>query len=469
MIEDLLLRTVVLVGWAFLGFFLVTNIAYYVPLTALGFIKLNREMRDSHWDPISQMNGSPFLPGIAIISPVYNESEHIVGTTWSYINTDYPDKEVVLVNDGSTDDTLEILRTEFDLEPIDADLSEDIPCEPIREVYQSKAVEKLYVIDKKNGGIGDAENAGLQLTEMQLFCVIDSDSFLHPNSLRRLVRPFLEYPEETIGVGGTLHVANVCTFNEGNVTSVSIPKNPLLGVQIIEYLRAFYSNRLGLARIGSVQVISGGCGMFKTSAIHEVGGFHRETKAEDMEIVIRLHRYFRDAGRSYRIDQVAEAVSWTDVPERFRSLGSQRRRWYQGILEVLTIHRHAIGRPRYGVVGLVGLPGFALAEGGGRLVEGTSYVLILLALWFGIVTIQFVAASLILFFSFAVLLAWIGVFSELVSYRHYHTLPQVAVLLLYGIVENIGYRQWRVFVGIPGIIDVLRDDISWRSLDPKQP
>jgi cellulose synthase/poly-beta-1,6-N-acetylglucosamine synthase-like glycosyltransferase len=457
-------ESLIYVGWALFLYFIAANIVYYLFVHALSLVVLGSKLREVDWYPVDRLDGSPFLPGIAIVSPVYNEYDIILDTVQSYLDTDYPDKEIILVNDGSTDGTFEKLTEAYALKPMDVELPSDVPSEPIRGIYRSAVIDDLYVIDKENGGIGDAQNPGIWFTEKPLFCVVDSDSYLTRDALRRFVGPFLEQPERTVGVGASIHVANACEIRKGQVTNVQATRNPFVGIAIVEYLRAFYSNRLGMNLLRSLHNISGACGMFRTDVVREVGGYHRDTKAEDMEMVLRLHRYLRGADRDYRLDHVINPVCWTDVPDTARSVGRQRRRWYQGTLEVLIMYRRMIGNPRYGIVGLFALPAFGLAEVAGRPVEALAYLLIPFVLLLEVLTLGTLVLVLVLVFGFATFFGWLGVASDAASFTHYRNPLDVTLLLLYGACEHLGYRQWRVFVSVQGLFDVINDDIAWRKM-----
>ncbi len=456
-----------LAGWFFAAtgvavilYYIGVNLNYLV-LHALALFELRDDLDAAAWNPAYREFASPFVPGVAVVVPAYNEEAVIAESVSALLSMNYPDREVVVVNDGSTDDTLAVLESAFDLVPLDEPAPFEVPCEPIRAAYRSETYPDLLVIDKENGGKSDALNAGVWLTDQELFCAIDSDTVIDSDALLEVVRPFLRYPKTTVATGGTVRVANNCRIESGVVQNVRLPRNPLAGLQVMEYLRAFYSGRLGLDRAGGLVIISGAFGVFRTDAVREIGGYRPETVTEDFEIVVRLHRHFTDADRDYRIEFVPEPVAWTEAPESLSALARQRRRWYRGTLQTLAAHRGMIGDRTYDRVGTYVLPMFVIAETLGPLVEGLGYVLVPLAWALGLLNTAFFLTFLLLAVGFGVFLSWFGVFSEVWSYNRYDDPRQVVILLLYGLLENFGYRQWKTLVAWHGLYEFIRGRDTW--------
>ena len=445
-------------------YYLLIN-AGYLLIHVLALFQLRDNVRDSAWDPPFRAFSSPFYPGVAMVVPAYNEAATIVESVRSMLALNYPDQEIVVVNDGSSDATLERLQEAFGLRPVDAAVPYDVPSEPIRDVYRSATHENLLVVDKENGGKSDALNAGVWLTDQELFCAVDADTVLDRDALLDVVAPFLEEPSRTVASGGTIRVANNCVVQDGQVKEVNLPKTGLAGVQVMEYLRAFYSGRLGLARLNGLILISGAFGVFRTDRVREIGGYRHDTITEDFDVVVRLHEHLSDADVDYRIEFVPEPVAWTEVPESLRTLGRQRRRWYRGMLETVIASRGLFFRRAYGRVGTVVLPFFTAAEALGPLIEGLGYVLLPLGWYLGILNIEFFFVFLLLTVGAGVFLSWFGVFSEVWSYNRYESPWEVVRLLWYGILENFGYRQWKTVVAWHGLIEFLRGEQSWGVME----
>jgi cellulose synthase/poly-beta-1,6-N-acetylglucosamine synthase-like glycosyltransferase len=452
-----------LIGWFVLGYYLLVNGMYLVVHIAALF-ELRSDLKRRAAGTMYQRFSSPFFPGVTVVVPAYNEEAVIVENVQSLLNLNYPELEIVVVNDGSDDETLSRLRSAFDLHPIDAEIPFDIPSEPIEAVYHSEDAPGLRVIDKENGGRADAVNAGIWLAEQPLFCTIDADSIIDRDGLLQAVEPFLERPEETVATGGTIRVANGCTIENGTIKSVNLPDNRLAGLQTMEYLRAFYSGRLGLDRLNALMLISGAFGVFRTDLVREVGGYETESITEDFELTLRLHRYLREQDRAYNVEFVPEPVVWTEVPESPATFSRQRRRWYRGLLDTMARHRKMIGRRRYGSPGVFGYPAFLFAEVLGPLIEGFGYVLVPLAFLIGAADASFVLLYFGLTVGFGVFLSWFGIFSEVWSFRRYDRPKQVLYLLGYGILENFGFRQWKTLIAWRGLFEYLRGDTSWGEM-----
>lgn len=451
-------------GLFVIGYYLIIN-GWYLVLHILALFELRDDVRESRWNPPFRQFTSPFYPGIGLIVPAYNEEATIVESVRSMLSLNYPELEVVVINDGSTDDTLHRLIDNFDLEQVDSNIPFEVPAAEIHDVYRSTTYEEILVVDKDNGGKSDALNAGLWLTGMPLFCAVDSDTIIDRDALLSLVRPFLEEPTTAVASGGVIRVANACTIENGLVKEVTLPKTGLAGLQVMEYLRAFYSGRLGLNRINGLVLISGAFGLFQTEIVREVGGYRHDTITEDFDIVVRLHRHLKEHEREYTVDFIPEPVAWTEVPSTRRVLGRQRRRWYRGMVETVVTHKRMLFNPRYGRVGKLIMPLFVAAEMIGPLVEGLGYVVLPLAWYFGLLNIEFFIMFFLLTTGFGIFLSWFGVFSEVWSFNRYESPWQILRLLWYGVLENFGYRQWKTLVAWSGLVEYLKGVDTWGAME----
>lgn len=387
-------------------------------------------------------------PPIAVLAPAYNEEVTIVESVNSLLALHYPDFEVIVINDGSSDTTLETVVGYFELSSVERYHDIRLKHRAIRGLYASKRFPRLLVIDKENGGKSDALNAGINVARMPLFCSIDADSLLEPEALLRAVRPFIEQPQLTVAVGGTIRIANGSRIESGRVSEVRLPRNLLALIQIIEYLRAFLMARLALSTMQALTVISGAFGLFQRRAAVEVGGYTHGTVGEDMELVIKLHRLLRARKQRYRIDFIPEPVCWTEVPEDWRTLGRQRARWQRGALETFFRHKAMLFNPRYGRVGFLGFGNMLLIDCIGPLVEVLGYILVP-ALWaLGLLSIEYLLAFIAVTFSLGVFVSVTTLILEEVELRRFPRARDLAVLTLAAVAENFGYRQlsnvWRV-------------------------
>ncbi|MFT4932071.1 MAG: cellulose synthase/poly-beta-1,6-N-acetylglucosamine synthase-like glycosyltransferase [Natronomonas sp.] len=450
------------VGWFFVCYFVLINGSYLL-VHGAALLRVRRNLRERRIDPPYDLQDSPFIPGIAVIVPAYNEAPVIASSVQSLLSIEYPDFEVVVVNDGSTDGTLERLREAYDLQRVEAEYPLEAPCEAIDDVYRASDVD-LVVLDKPNGGKADALNAGVFFTDQPLFCAVDADTIIERTALIEVVRPFLQDPDRVIATGGTVRVANGCRFRDSLVESVGLSDSWLVNLQTMEYLRAFLAGRIGLSRIRSLLIVSGAFGLFRTNAVREIGGYSTDTITEDMEIIVRLHRHYLDQEREYRVEFVPEGVVWTEVPQTWTSLGRQRSRWYRGLVETLLLHRAMIGRPKYGVVGLVAVPFFLFVEALGPIVEGLGYVIVPIAFVLGLLNVPFFVLFLAVAVGLGTLMSWLGVFTEVLAFRRYEDFRDIAALLGYGILENVVFRQWKALIAWKGLSQFLRGDTSWGEM-----
>ena len=312
---------------------------------------------------------------ISLVVPAYNESRSIVTSIKALLQLEYPDFEVVVVNDGSTDDTLEKLIAGFQLYPYPEAYRKQVPCRKVRTTYRSARYRNLRVVDKENGGSkADAANAGINICRNPLVAIVDADGVLQRDSLRRAVRPFLENPE-TVAAGGAIRIANGCTLRDGFLEEVALPRNPLALMQVIEYLRSFLFGRMGWEPLGAVLIVSGAFGVFRRTTLIEVGGFNPQAVGEDMELIVRIHRIMKQQRRRYHIGFIPDPVCWTDAPESLKDLGSQRTRWHHGLGQALMLNRWLILNPRGGTVSWLAIPFYVLFELLGPVIEALGLVL----------------------------------------------------------------------------------------------
>jgi len=406
-------------------------------------------------------------PPIALLAPAFNEALTIAQSVRSLLSLQYPNFEVIVINDGSKDDTLKVLVDAFDLQPIERHYDLGIEHQPIRGLYGAAHQPRLIVIDKENGGKADALNAGINISRAPIFCSMDADSLLEPDALLRAVQPFVEDPERTVAVGGTVRIANGCVIADGRVVEVRAPRNPLALLQTVEYLRAFLMARLAWSRINALTIISGAFGLFRRARVIEVGGYTRGTVGEDMELVVKLHRLMRDKRLPYRIAFVPEPVCWTEAPEDLRILGRQRARWHRGALETFERHWAMMLNPRYGRVGVVGFGYIFLVDVLGPIVELLGYVLIP-AFWaMGLLSVEYLLAFLAVSFTFGVVISVGALALEESELRRFPRARDLVLLTAFAVLENFGYRQLNNLWRLRGVWQYFRRSQSWGAMTRK--
>jgi cellulose synthase/poly-beta-1,6-N-acetylglucosamine synthase-like glycosyltransferase len=290
---------------------------------------------------------------------------------------------------------------------------------------------------------------------------------LEPDSLLRAVQPFLEDPQRVIAVGGTIRVANGCDIADGRIVRIAAPRNLLALMQTVEYLRAFLMARLAWSQIGALTIISGAFGLFRRQAVLEVGGYAHGTVGEDMELVVRLHRHFRDAKKPYRIAFVPEPVCWTEAPESLKVLARQRARWHRGALETFGRHRAMAFNPKYGAVGMIGFGWIVLSDVIGPPTEMLGYVLIPIWAGLGVLSLNYLFAFIGVTFAFGVALSVGALALEESELHRFPRARDLIVLTGAAILENFGYRQLNQLWRLRGTLDWLRGSQSWGEMTRK--
>ncbi|PWN05611.1 glycosyltransferase family 2 protein [Rhodohalobacter mucosus] len=443
-------------------YFVVVNLSY-ISLIVLSYIQTQRSRKESEIFQLSGLFDTRLYKSISILAPAYNEEKTIVESTRALLNLKFADYEVIVINDGSKDDTLKALKENFGLKKIDRYVPKSLKTEEIRAVYGTSRFPNLFVIDKENGRKADALNAGINVSRKDLICAVDSDTLLEPVVLQQMLMAFVADPD-TIAVGGVVRVANGCTFKLGEVKDVHVPRTTIGRIQAVEYLRAFLFGRTGWDFLDSLLIISGAFGVFDRESVIRVGGYLHDTVGEDMELVVRLHRHYRERKQRYRIRFLPEPVCWTEVPESWKILGRQRNRWHRGLADTLWRHRSMLFNPKYGRLGFTAMPFFLFVELLSPVIEIGGYLLFGISLWLGVINIGFA----LLFLTAAVLLGMIlsvlSILMEELTFRRYSGIRDVIILIVYAFVENLGFRQIHAWWRLRGLIDFFRGNKSWGEM-----
>jgi cellulose synthase/poly-beta-1,6-N-acetylglucosamine synthase-like glycosyltransferase len=440
----------------------------YLALVLTGLVNLLRH-HFLRYDPEigRTMELSSLMPPISILAPAYNEAASICQSVRAMLSLRYPEFEVIVVNDGSKDQTLRLLVEEFHLYKSARYYEKRLSCGPIRAVYESMDPVPLVVIDKDNSGKADSLNAALNVARYPLVCTVDADSILEEDALLRAVRPFLYDPDRVIAVGGIIRVANGCEVIAGRVTRIDSPRSWIGRFQVVEYLRAFLGGRVAFSAYNCLMVISGAFGLFSKSAVLAVGGYHTDTVGEDMELVVRLHRWARERRSPYRIVFEPDPVCWTEVPESLAVLHRQRNRWQRGTIETMWTHRGMLMRPKYGTLGMAAFPYFLLFEMVGPLVELSGYLVTALGLAFRLLTLDVALLFFLAAISYGVLLSVASVVLEELTLRRYPKVWHLLILVAAGVIESLGFRQLLTIWRAGAFIDVFRRRKGWGAMERK--
>jgi len=406
-------------------------------------------------------------PLVSIVVPAHNEALTIVETVRALLTLDYEAREIVIVNDGSSDDTLKRLEQAFQLVSAPVAFEQPLKTAPVRGVYRSVAEPALVVLEKDSAGCkADASNAGINAASGGLVLVIDADTVLEPDALSRAVLPFLE-DTTTVAVGGYVAIANGSRIEAGRVTDVRMPRSWLARFQIVEYMRSFLLFRVACASRNAVTIISGAFGLFRRDAVIEVGGYDHTAIGEDMDLTLRLHRAFRARRQPARIGFVPLPVCWTQAPEDWNSLRGQRYRWRRGLLQSLWRHRRAIANPRLGIVGMGVLPYTTFFEGIGPLLELSGYVISTAAAILGVLNWSHFRVLLAVSLLFGASTTLIAVFLSDVGTGRYLRGRDLAILLTAAVLENVGYRQLNAWWGCVGTAQAAAGKKGWGAMTRK--
>lgn len=460
--HDLLLGTAGVIAWVVIVFGLIQTVIYLLQLVIAAYALSKRP-------PVARSSllwhrYSDIAPPISLIVPAYNEQINIVESVHSMLALEYPAYEVIVVNDGSKDETLKRMIEAFELVPVQRSFEETLKHEPIRGIYASSRSDRLFVVDKSNGGKADAQNAGINVCRAPIFCVIDGDSILEPDALLRAVQPFIEDPERTIAVGGTIRIANNSTIESGRVKTIRLPNKVLPLFQVVEYLRAFLMARLAWSQVNTLMLVSGAFGVFRRREAVAVGGFTKGSMGEDLDFVIKLHRYMLDNKKEYRIEFIPEPVCWTEAPETLAVLARQRSRWQRGSLEAFFRYRGMLFNPRYGRVGFLGFGHILIVDVLGPIMEVLGYILMPLFWLTGVLSGESLLAYTALVFVYGVFVSVASLILEELELKRFPRPRDLAILTLAAVAENFGYRQINNFWRVKGYWQYLRADTSWGEM-----
>lgn len=411
---------------------------------------------------------SPLAPPITMLVPAHNEEKSIRVAVHNLLELDYPELEVIVVNDGSEDRTLDEMREEFRLRPVRTVYIPEAECAPIRGLYRSELDGRLLIIDKESGGSkADAVNAGLNAATSPYVCVVDADSVLERDALLRIMVPIMADPKRVVAVGGIIRVLNGSEIEGGHLKRVRLPRKSIEVIQVIEYLRAFLIGREAWGQGNMLMIISGAFGVFRTDLVRAVGGYRSRAIGEDFDLVARMHRHLLEKRVDYHIDFVPDPMCWTEVPSDLRSLARQRARWQKGLLDVLWPNRDMLFRPRYGRIGFLALPHLWLFELFAPILEIGGILTIVLAACLGVLSRQFFLQFLLFGYAFATVISIGAVLQEEVTYKRYNDWQDVVRLVSYCFLEHFPYRQLHMIWRLQGLWQYLRGDLSWKPLKRK--
>lgn len=447
-------------------YFLIINSIYMI-LFVLALIASKRQVNLSNTRKKTLLFSDKLLPGISIIAPAYNEEISIIESVTSLLNLKYPVYEVIVVNDGSKDETLRKMIDFFHLERKHPSHINHFNTKKIRGIYQTKDIPNLVVVDKQNGGKADALNVGINVSKQPYVCGIDADSILEGDALLKLASTMLDDTKPYIAMGGNIYPANGFTFDRGKVEKRGIPKEMVTRFQTIEYLRAFTSGRIGWSELKSLMIISGAFGLFQKEALIETGGYltsssklKKDTVGEDMELVVRLTRQALEKKEPYRVSYVYNAYCYTELPSDLKTLLKQRNRWQRGLIDILSYHRKLSFNPKFKQIGFIGYPYFFIFEFLGPFFEAQGYLMLMIALVLGLLNPAIIMGIFAASILFGAVISLSSIFmseKELLMMNKKETM----IMLLFAIIENFGYRQLISMHRVFSTFSALRESGTW--------
>lgn len=445
--------------------YMVAVIVTYSIMFVLAFRTLRRERNLDRRELDARFIDAFYSKPVTILVPAYNEEIGIIATVHSLLNLDYPQTELLIIDDGSTDGTASTIIKQFDMDRAEKPIDPQLETKPVKEVYRSRIHPNLWLISKENGGKGDALNVGINFARYSYFCTIDGDSILDESSLLRVMKPIIMSDGKVIAAGGNVRIVNGMDVEYGAVSSVKLSGRPFVVMQIVEYLRAFLMGRIALSKYNLVLIISGAFSVFSKKPVIRAGGYSTKTIGEDMEMVVKLQRMLREEKLDERIEFVPDPVCWTEAPQTLSVLRKQRRRWHQGLLESLWTHRKLAFNPKYGAVGMISVPYFWIIECLGPIIELTGYVYVIAAFFLGGIYYEYAVSLILLLVMYSTVFSMGAVLLESWSLRTFPMIRDVFRMMVLTFTEVIWYRPLTLIWRVEGLFRSMMRISSWGDME----
>lgn len=456
----------------------VVLLSIYVFIGLYSIVEIREYLFKNSFTDYRALAGASQAPSMSILAPAYNEGANVIENVRSLLSIHYNNLEVIIINDGSKDDSLEKLIAAYDLYKSDFFVNEQISTKAVRGVYKSRAKKyrKLIVVDKENGGKADALNVGINISQKDYIVCIDVDCILEQNALLKLAKPFLENANKrVIATGGVIRIANGCTIEDGRLVKVNLPKSFLPRMQTLEYIRAFLLGRMAWSRLNGLLLISGAFGAFDKEIAVKCGGYDHKTVGEDMELVVRMRRYMEELKQPYSVSFIPDPLCWTEAPVSFKILGRQRNRWARGTIETLRMHKKMFFNPKYGLLGMLSYPYWFFFEYLAPIIEFVGLICFVVMALFGLTNWYFFFGLLGLVFSFGIMYSVFAILMEVLTYNQYGRFRDILRLLITALVEPFVFHPFVVWSSIKGNIDLYQNKNSWGEMTrqglttPKKP
>lgn len=443
----------------FISFFTITYISFYVFLSVLSYFAILKHLKYQKYISEDILTRSNHILGVSVVAPAFNEGVSIVYNVKSLLSLTYPKYEIIIVNDGSTDDTLTKLITEFELVKIDFYYQEKIVTRPVRGHYKSTnpIYSKLMVVDKENGkSKADGSNAGINSSQYPLFLCTDVDCILKRDTILKLAKPFMENETRVIATGAGIRISNSCEVKDGFLHKVHFPKDWYPRFQELEYVRSFLFGRMAWSQINGLLLVSGGLGMFDKEIVIKVGGYWHKSLGEDMELITRMRKHMHENKEKFLIKYIPESLCWTEVPETREVLLRQRTRWARGLVQTLFLHRKMFFNPKYGKTAFLILPFFFVFEFLVPIFELFGIIALFIGLFNQSVNIEYLITIGIFVYIFYLLITLISILIDDLLYKSYANYKELTVLIFMVIIEPFVYHPLNVYASLKGYLFFFR-------------
>jgi cellulose synthase/poly-beta-1,6-N-acetylglucosamine synthase-like glycosyltransferase len=439
-----------------IGTILIVSNLFYVFLLIAATIRIRKE----------KMN-HPFLNyrtlPVTLVVPAYNEEKSIEQSVKSFLNQDYPVFEIILINDGSKDKTAEIVLKMFHFEPLPVPEHFKLGMGKVKAMYFCEE-KNITFVDKENSGKADSLNFGIELSKYEYICTVDADSILSPFAFRRTCWEFIKTPE-TLACGSAIRVFNGAEIKENGEIAYTQPKSLLEFCQMMEYKKSFYTGRLGWDLFKSTMIISGAFGMYKKSALLEVGGYDRDSVGEDMDLIIRMHKHFLKKKIEYVISYIPDPLCLTEVPSDFATLSKQRNRWQRGLMESIFKGDTILFSNGKSFFSRFAIPFYIFTEIVSPIVEVTSYLMIAFGLYFNLLNWKVVLLFLIISILFSSIISLSVTILDEKTFSKSVTVFSAFKILMVSIIMNIGYRQFITLQRLSGMVDFYLKRKDWGRMN----
>ncbi|HEY3927962.1 MAG TPA: glycosyltransferase [Candidatus Koribacter sp.] len=447
-------------------YFIVAN-AMYTLLTAISLYAVTLHSRFASHTSYDDIAESPATPPITLIVPAYNEQEVIANTVNALLKLEYPEKEIIVVDDGSTDETLPRLIAEFKLQRMDLIYREKLPGKAPWGFFMNPEVPNLLVLAKENGGKPSALNTGLNMCRTPYFCTVDADSIVERKALLRLMAPIMHSSVNTIVSGGLVRIVNGCTVVNGEVTDIGLPGTWIERCQVVEYIRTFLFGRPGWNFLKGNFITSGAFCLLHSESVVMAGGFGQDTVTEDVDIIATLHTFYEKKNWKSQMVFTTDPVCWTECPKQFKMLARQRRRWQLGLVQTVFKHDRLIFNWKQGRLGMLSMPFHAFVEAFGSVVETGALFILPLSLFVGAMPLSLFLLIMFLAIGYGTLLSIASVFLAETTIRRYPKVSEMFTLVFYAFLENFGYRQLLSAIRAQGVLQFLLGKRSWEVVAHK--